>query len=82
MCVERQTDNQQDEEKVQQTPQKTLKYYFNRFRYYHYWVAEKVDAFIGAVCFAIIKVCFFLMRWELGMQSDEAIDEKDVEDEY
>ncbi|XP_076660737.1 uncharacterized protein LOC143364111 isoform X2 [Halictus rubicundus] len=56
------TENTTEPEKeiISQTPEKNLMYYFNRFRYYHYVVAEKVETAIGVLCLMIIKVYFFL----------------------
>lgn len=69
---ENQAANQEDE-KTQQNLRDTLKYYFNRFRYYHYCIAEKVDTFLSVVCLTIIKIYFFLMGWDqqLSQQDDE-----------
>lgn len=69
--VERSTAKQPDEKKVEQAPRNTLKYYFNRFRYYHYCLVEKVDTIIGVVCLTIIKIYFYLMGFE---QSNLQID--------
>lgn len=53
-----------------------LKYYINRFRYYHYVAAEKVNKVIGIVCLAIIKLYFFFM----GLDRHLTIDDDDDED--
>lgn len=37
-----------------------LKYYFNRFRYYHFLVADTVDKYVAAACMWIIKWYFRL----------------------
>lgn len=73
MDVENSTANQEDEKNVQEKPRNTLKYYFNRFRYYHYCLAERLDNLIGAVCLTIIKIYFFLMGWH------EQFDQQDAE---
>ncbi|OAD62823.1 hypothetical protein WN48_07490 [Eufriesea mexicana] len=81
--TENPTANQEDEEKTQQNLRSTLKYYFNRFRYYHYCIAEKVDTMIGVVCLAIIKIYFFLMGWgtQLSRQDDETMGMMGMDDE-
>lgn len=81
--VENSTSNQEDEKKVQQSPRKTLKYYFNRLRYYHYCIAEKLDTLIGAVCIALIKIYLFLTGWnkQLATQDDGMISMLDIDDE-
>lgn len=43
-----------------------LKYYFNRLRYYHYCLAEKVEKAAGVVCMLILKAYFYLMGARLG----------------
>lgn len=53
-----------------------MKYYLDRFRYYHYVVAEKVNKVVGLVCLAIIKLYFFLM----GLDRHLAIDDDETED--
>lgn len=80
IIVENSTANQQDKENVQESPRKGLKYYFNRFKYYHYCLAEKVDTLIGVVCFTIIKIYFSLMGWGHSNRNvDGVTDEIDVE---
>ncbi|XP_076387453.1 uncharacterized protein LOC143264389 [Megachile rotundata] len=76
------TANQQDEKKLQEIPRKTFKYYFNRFRYYHYWFAEKVDTILGIVCFTIIKIYLFLMgREQINLQDGEVMDVMGMDDD-
>ncbi|CAL7947128.1 unnamed protein product [Xylocopa violacea] len=74
--------DQKDEEQVQEQQRckkSTFKYYFNRIRYYHYYVAEKVDTLIGVVCMTIIKIYFFLMGWndQRALQDDEMMNVDD-----
>ncbi|KAF7380597.1 hypothetical protein HZH68_016462 [Vespula germanica] len=42
---------------------KTLKYYYDRFRYYHFYIADKLDTIIAAICLWIIKLYFSLMGY-------------------
>ncbi|XP_076295540.1 uncharacterized protein LOC143216396 [Lasioglossum baleicum] len=59
---------------IPQAPVKNFKYYFNRFRYYHYVIAEKVDTAIGVLCLMILKVYFFLTGHEqLALESDGSV---------
>ncbi|XP_015432633.1 PREDICTED: uncharacterized protein LOC107188789 [Dufourea novaeangliae] len=60
----------QEDETISETPTKNLKYYFNRFRYYHYCLAEKLDTIIGVVCLTIIKIYFSLMGYEQSALED------------
>nr|XP_034194750.1 uncharacterized protein LOC117610982 [Osmia lignaria] len=70
------TANQEDEKKLQEIPRKTLKHYFNRFRYYHYCVAEKIDTILGIVCFGIIKIYLFFMGSQ--QQSLQSVEEMNI----
>ncbi|KOC58738.1 hypothetical protein WH47_10112 [Habropoda laboriosa] len=76
------TANSADEKKVKQN-QKTLKYYFNRFRYYHYCFVEKLDTLIGVFCLTLLKIYFFLMGWDnqFLVQDNEKTNMIDVSDE-
>ncbi|XP_014206951.1 uncharacterized protein LOC106638348 isoform X2 [Copidosoma floridanum] len=38
----------------------SVKYYFNRFRYYHFLVADTVDKYLSAACLVIINWYFKL----------------------
>ncbi|XP_014233231.1 uncharacterized protein LOC106656668 isoform X2 [Trichogramma pretiosum] len=38
------------------------KYYYNRFRYYHYVVADKIDMYLSAVCLWILNL-YFRLFW-------------------
>ncbi|KAL2712101.1 hypothetical protein V1478_018336 [Vespula squamosa] len=42
---------------------KTLKYYYDRFRYYHFYIADKLDTIIAVICLWIIKLYFSLMGY-------------------
>nr|XP_033341706.1 nipped-B-like protein B [Megalopta genalis] len=53
-----------EKEITSQAPQKNIMYYFNRLRYYHYCLAEKVDTAIGVICIMIIKIYFFLTGFD------------------
>lgn len=65
-----------EDEKENEGLVKNLVYYFNRFRYYHYRVAESVDTFIGVVCMTIIKLYFFLVGGGVEQIEDDIL-EKD-----
>lgn len=42
---------------------KTLKYYYDRFRYYQFYIADKVETTIAVICLWIIKLYFSLMGY-------------------
>ncbi|XP_017886029.1 uncharacterized protein LOC108628545 [Ceratina calcarata] len=72
--AENATANQEDEKEVRrENSSNTFKYYFNRFRYYHYCFAEKLDSLIGLVCRTIIRIYVFLMGWDTQLGQNEEI---------
>ncbi|KAL0114349.1 hypothetical protein PUN28_011539 [Cardiocondyla obscurior] len=48
------------QEQKKKESMKTIKYYCNRFRYYHYYCAEKLNLMLTVICIWIIKILFFL----------------------
>ncbi|XP_011695199.1 PREDICTED: uncharacterized protein LOC105454334 [Wasmannia auropunctata] len=72
---------EKQEEKNEEPPKKNLKYYFNRFRYYHYYYAEKINSFITIVCMWILKIQFYLMGFRVnGLPSIHEIEERGLEE--
>ncbi|KAK9307757.1 hypothetical protein QLX08_002000 [Tetragonisca angustula] len=64
--TENSTTDQGNEKEAQERPRSriiTLRYYFDRFRYYHYCLVDKLGTLVGVVCLAMIKIYFVLMRW-------------------
>lgn len=59
-------DDVEEKEKKEKPPRKHLKYYFNRFRYYHYCIAEKIDNFIAFICMWVIKIQLYLMGFRVN----------------
>ncbi|XP_043513446.1 uncharacterized protein LOC122530493 [Frieseomelitta varia] len=64
--TENPTADQGNEKEAQERPRRRkimLRYYFGRFRYYHYCLVEKLGTLVGVVCLSMIKIYFVLMRW-------------------
>lgn len=59
-------DDVEEKEKKEDPPRKNFKYYFNRFRYYHYYIAEKVDTFIAFICMWVIKIQLYFMGYDIN----------------
>ncbi|KAK2580851.1 hypothetical protein KPH14_005928 [Odynerus spinipes] len=53
----------------------SIKYYYNRFRYYHFYVADKIETCIGVVSLSIIKLYFFLMGYGPVINNAKPLDE-------
>lgn len=73
-------DDVEETKKKEEPPKKDFKYYFNRFRYYHYRVAETVDYYCGIIGVVLLKIIFFLMGYRVN--GNPSIDEMmDIEDD-
>lgn len=76
---EKELDDVEEREKEEEPPRKDFRYYFNRFRYYHYWIAEKVDKFIAFVCMWIFKIMLFIIGVKVdGLPSIDEIGESSL----
>lgn len=72
------SDNIEKQEKKEEPLKKNFKYYFNRFRYYHYYYSEKIHSIIAVTCAWIIKIQFYLMGYRInGLPSIYEIEEND-----
>ncbi|XP_032669289.1 uncharacterized protein LOC116843196 isoform X2 [Odontomachus brunneus] len=73
---EKELDDVEEREKKKEPPRKDFRYYFNRFRYYHYCIADKVDKFIMVVSMWILKIMFYLMGYKIdGFPPTDEIEE-------
>ncbi|XP_024870661.1 uncharacterized protein LOC112453886 [Temnothorax curvispinosus] len=71
------SDNIEEQQKKEEPLKKNFKYYFNRFRYYHYHCSEKINSFIAVICMWIIKIQFYLMGFRInGLPSIHEIEEE------
>ncbi|XP_011873131.1 PREDICTED: uncharacterized protein LOC105564950 [Vollenhovia emeryi] len=71
----------EEQEKKKEPMKKNFKYYFNRFRYYHYYCVEKIESFITVICMWIIKIQFYFMGYRInGLPSIYEIEEKCLND--
>lgn len=69
-----------EEKKKEKQPKKNFKYYFNRLKYYHYYVADKVDKFIAFVCMWVIRIQLYLIDVSVnGLPSTGEIGESSLD---
>ncbi|EZA58834.1 hypothetical protein X777_15003 [Ooceraea biroi] len=60
------SDNIEENEKKEESKKEVkagFKYYYNKFRYYHYYIAKKIDNGIGVLCMWIFKLLLYLMGY-------------------
>ena len=59
------------------TTWQSVKYYFNRFRYYHYVVADTVDKYLSAACLFILN-WYFKLFWGVGSEPPSVLSQEDA----
>ncbi|XP_011506092.1 PREDICTED: uncharacterized protein LOC105368710 isoform X2 [Ceratosolen solmsi marchali] len=52
-----------------------VKYYFNRFRYYHFVVADTIDKYLSAACLWVLNM-YFKLFWGAGPDLPSTFDEE------
>ncbi|OXU20586.1 hypothetical protein TSAR_004375 [Trichomalopsis sarcophagae] len=60
----------------ERTTWQTVKYYFNRFRYYHFLVADTLDKYASALCLWLINL-YLRLFMGIGPTGPSVLDEPD-----
>lgn len=56
-------ESEMKEDPKEEESKKGFSYYHNRFKYYHYYIADKIDTFIAVVFMWILKLQIYLMGY-------------------